>query len=162
MEDRLGELLQYGKGNPFLNEPSAEDQEPFMDEFFAKVDQIRAQIKQMRAGVIELKQDYAAALDQVQFPLLQQLETFLLTSPWRCLSTVCPSFFEFLIQFQYFNVSKLIPMPQLILQFDFETLLDFEDCRRDFACAPSLDECSLAFLSCLQRPQVISTFKYFK
>jgi t-SNARE complex subunit (syntaxin) len=65
MEDRFGELLQFGKGNPFLDEPAAEEPEPFMDEFFAKVEQIRGQIKQMRGGVIELKQDYTAALDQV-------------------------------------------------------------------------------------------------
>lgn len=66
MEDRLGELLQFGQGNPFLNEPAAEEQEPFLDEFFAKVEQIRSQIKTMRGGVIELKQDYAAALDQAR------------------------------------------------------------------------------------------------
>ena len=36
-------------------------------EFFVKVEQIRGMIKSMRGGVIELKQDYAAALDQVAF-----------------------------------------------------------------------------------------------
>ena len=32
MEDRLGELLQFGKDNPFMNEPNVEPQEPFMDQ----------------------------------------------------------------------------------------------------------------------------------
>ena len=61
----MGELLQFGQGNPFLSEPTVDEAEPFMEEFFAKVDQIRAQIKLMRTTVLELKQDYSNALDQV-------------------------------------------------------------------------------------------------
>src|SRR4051794_35897021 len=75
MEDRLGELRQFGQGNPFMDEAAPEDPEPFLDEFFAKVEEIRGEIKQMRGNVIELKQDYAAALDQVRLASQNMLRT---------------------------------------------------------------------------------------
>jgi len=67
MEDRLAELKQLGQGNPFATPaPHAEEEgDPTLDEFFQATEKIRGEIKEMRGIVIELKADYADALNQV-------------------------------------------------------------------------------------------------
>lgn len=66
MDDRLGELLQFGQGNPFMDVPEPpQAQEPVLDEFFNQIETLRREIQSMRGLVLELKDEYAATLTKV-------------------------------------------------------------------------------------------------
>lgn len=65
MEDRLAELQQLSQGNPYANVRIDEQPDPLLEEFFNTTEKIRAEVKEMRGIVIELRGDYADALNQV-------------------------------------------------------------------------------------------------
>jgi len=65
MEDRLKELYEIGKDNPFLGDDEELDDTDFLDEFFKKGETIRNGIEEMRNKVYELRDIYADSIGTV-------------------------------------------------------------------------------------------------
>eukprot|EP01128_Nolandella_sp_AFSM9_P006457 TRINITY_DN3325_c0_g1_i1.p1 TRINITY_DN3325_c0_g1~~TRINITY_DN3325_c0_g1_i1.p1 ORF type:complete len:265 (+),score=68.20 TRINITY_DN3325_c0_g1_i1:236-1030(+) len=65
MDDRLGELLAFGEGNPFMDVPDEPRNEPLLDQYFNEIENCRNDLKQMRGNVLELKREYADTLASV-------------------------------------------------------------------------------------------------
>jgi len=70
MQDRLKELLEIGKDNPFLGDEDSADEaghfkDPSMDDFYKSCEMVRAGTEDMRTKVNELRDIYDEALGSV-------------------------------------------------------------------------------------------------